>query len=78
MATVLIVEDEDSLREAPTRYWVHEGHDVIAAIVIPAKGEIEFASSRAFELLGAAGLSKNAAELSDWIEGDPIAVLTAA
>ena len=31
MATVLIVEDEDSLRETLSRYLVHEGHDVIAA-----------------------------------------------
>lgn len=31
MATVLIVEDEDSLRETLSRYLVHEGHEVIAA-----------------------------------------------
>lgn len=31
MATVLIVEDEDSLRETLSRYLAHEGHDVIAA-----------------------------------------------
>ena len=31
MATVLIVEDEDSLRETLSRYLVHEGHVVIAA-----------------------------------------------
>lgn len=31
MATVLIVEDEDSLRETLSRYLIHEGHDVIAA-----------------------------------------------
>ncbi len=31
MASVLIVEDEDSLRGARSRYLVHEGHEVIAA-----------------------------------------------
>lgn len=31
MAMVLIVEDEDSLRETLSRYLVHEGHEVIAA-----------------------------------------------
>ena len=31
MATVLIVEDEDSLRETMSRYLTHEGYDVIAA-----------------------------------------------
>ena len=31
MAMVLIVEDEDSLRETLSRYLVHEGHQVIAA-----------------------------------------------
>lgn len=31
MATVLIVEDEDSLRETLSRYLAHEGHEVIAA-----------------------------------------------
>jgi CheY-like chemotaxis protein len=31
MATVVIVEDEDSLRETLSRYLTHEGYDVIAA-----------------------------------------------
>ncbi|HPG28333.1 MAG TPA: response regulator, partial [Myxococcota bacterium] len=31
MARVLIVEDEDSLRETLSRYLAHEGHEVIAA-----------------------------------------------
>lgn len=31
MATVLLVEDEDSLRETLRRYLIHEGHDVVAA-----------------------------------------------
>ena len=31
MATVLLVEDEDSLRETLRRYLVHEGHEVVAA-----------------------------------------------
>ncbi len=31
MATVLIVEDEDSLRETLSRYLTHEGYDVITA-----------------------------------------------
>lgn len=31
MATVMIVEDEDSLRETLSAYLVHEGHEVIAA-----------------------------------------------
>jgi two-component system response regulator RegX3 len=31
MATVLIVEDEDSPRETLSRYLTHEGYDVIAA-----------------------------------------------
>ncbi|MCP4906602.1 MAG: response regulator transcription factor [bacterium] len=30
MATVLIVEDEDSFRETLSRYLIHEGHEVIA------------------------------------------------
>ena len=78
MASVLTVEDEDFLRGALATYLLHQGHDVIAAIAIPAKGEVESASSRVVELLDAAGLSKDIAELSDWIEGEPIAILTAA
>ena len=31
MATVLVVEDEDLLRETLSRYLGYEGHDVIAA-----------------------------------------------
>ena len=31
MATVVIVEDEDSLRETLSRYLIHEGHEVISA-----------------------------------------------
>jgi hypothetical protein len=75
----LVHEGHDAVDVALTDTSVGDGMDPpIAAIAISAKGDVEFVSPRALELLATAGMSKDAARFSDWTEADPIEILTAA